>query len=151
MVDSFNTSQAQLKFNITKARHPNPKLDVYLLNVNEMIWRSQDYPPIKGNIPTSRIHFGDSCIGRYVFVMGGAEPTSLKYKHVESDTTNVYALNLQKMRWETPTPLNSPEHLLEPLRIADADVIRAIKRCDEEKFRGLSLGKDINFNVLIIG
>lgn len=30
---------------------------------------------------------------------------------------------------------------LQPLRMAEADVIRAKRRIDEEKYRGLSLGK----------
>ena len=76
-----------------------------------------------------------------MFILGGCDPTSLRYKHIESDNnSNVYVLNMLTMKWEQPSARNSHEHLREPQRIAEADVIRALKRCDEEKLRGLSLG-----------
>jgi hypothetical protein len=92
-------------------------------------------------MPSARIHFGAASVGSYVFIVGGCEPTSLKYKLVEKDEqTNVYALDFRTMLWTQPKPINSAEHLKEPLRIAHSDVIRAQKRCDEETLRGLSLG-----------
>jgi hypothetical protein len=140
MVDSYKISQAQLKFNVKKSRHGSPQLDMYLFSVQEAMWRTQDYPPVRGTVPTARMHFGAACIGPYVFVMGGAEPTSLTFRHVEATATAVHALDLKTLRWEAPDPINSADHLKGPLRIAEADVIRALKRCDEEKLRGLSLG-----------
>ena len=118
-------------------------IDVHILNVTEMMWRNQIYPPIRGDIPSCRIHFGAACIGNHVFVLGGAEPTSLRYRHVEAENTLIYVLHLKTMRWEQPTAVNSAEHLREALIIADADVIRAYRRCDEEKARGLSLGTSV--------
>lgn len=74
--------------------------------------------------------------------MGGAEPTSLRYRHVESDgQTAVYVLDSRTMKWSIGHVSNSQDHLKEPLRIAQADVIRALRKCDEEKLRGISLGK----------
>lgn len=72
--------------------------------------------------------------------MGGIEPTSLKYKLVEVDDSQVYALDLASMRWQQLSPVNSVANLQIPLQIADADIIRANRRCAEEKARGLSLG-----------
>lgn len=142
MVDSYKTSQALLQRNVKKSRHATPQLDMFFFSVQECMWRTQEYPPVRGSIPAARMHFGAACIGPYVFVMGGAEPTSLTYRHVEATAaaTAVYALNLKTLRWETPDPINSADHLKGPLRIAEADVIRALKRCDEEKLRGMSLG-----------
>jgi len=142
MVDSYKTSQAQLKFNVKKSRHSTPKMDMYLFSVQESMWRTQDYPAVKGAVPQARIHFGAACIGPYMFVMGGAEPTSLIFRHVEATATDVHALNMKTLRWETTAPINSADHLSGPLRIAEADVIRALKRCDEEKLLGMSLGAD---------
>jgi hypothetical protein len=95
---------------------------------------------VRGSIPTARIHFSASCIGNYVFVIGGCEPTSLRYKHSETSSV-VYVCDSSSMKWSTCSAINSNDHLAEPLRIAQSDVIRAVRRCDEEKLRGISLGE----------
>jgi len=140
MINAYKTSLATTTHNIKKARHPNPLLDAYVLNVGELMWRSQTYPGVRGSIPTSRIHFSSACIGHYVFVIGGAEPTSLKYKHCETSSV-VYVCDSRSMKWSIVNAINSNDHLKEPMRIAQADVIRAVRRCDEEKLRGISLGE----------
>jgi hypothetical protein len=141
MTDAWKTSQATTINNIKKARHPNPQLDMFVLNISEQMWRTTAYPGIRGAIPSARVHFGAACVGHHLFVVGGAEPTSLRYKHVEgSGGTDVYTLDLRSLKWTKPGATNSHEHLREPLRIAEADVIRAMRRCDEEKMRGMGLG-----------
>ena len=67
-------------------------------------------------------------------------PTSLKYKHCESSSV-VYVCDSRSMKWSVVNALNSNDPLKEPMRIAQADVIRAVRRCDEEKLRGISLGE----------
>ena len=116
-------------------------LDVYILSITELIWRSTAYPGIKGTLPTARMHFSAACISHHVFVFGGLEASALRYNPAEHDgQTAVFVLDMSTMRWRIATATNSPDHLKEPLRIAQADVIRALRRCDEEKLRGLSLG-----------
>eukprot|EP01038_Epipyxis_sp_PR26KG_P009542 gene9542-12852_t len=140
LVDSWHLSKANRNYNIGRARHPNPNLDIIFLDTIEMTWKTQQYPPIRGKIPCSRIHFGCAKIGDYLLVMGGVDPTSLVYKHVDESYTRVYTLNLNNYIWEHPIPINSTESLQDALRIAQADIIRAKNKIKEEKARGLSLG-----------
>lgn len=216
MVDAYKIANATTTHNIHKARHHIPLVDAYILNIAELMWKSQTYPGVRGDIPMARIHFSVSCIGKYfvivfyhravhllvfllcallhplsadvflrssmlivldnkftrlitgfsfvwssfhcvpfaclghmVFLMGGAEPTSLRYKHIEHDgQTCVYVLDSRTMKWTIHHASNSADHLKEPIRIAHADVIRALKRCDAEKLRGIALGKAHPFCVL---
>jgi hypothetical protein len=125
-----------------KAKQAQALLDVHILSITELIWRSTAYPGIKGTLPSARMHFSAACIFRHVFVFGGLEASALRYKQAEADgQTTVYVLDMATMLWKVAIAVNSPDHLKEPLRIAQADVIRAIRRCDEEKLRGLSLGE----------
>lgn len=125
-----------------KAKRGQALLDVHVLSITELIWRSTDYPGIKGTLPCARMHFSAACIARHVFVFGGLEASALRYRQAEAvdGQTTVYVLDMSTMLWRVATAINSHEHLREPLRIAQADVIRAFHRCDEEKLRGLSLG-----------
>jgi hypothetical protein len=124
-----------------KGKRAEALLDVHVLSVSELIWRSTAYPGIKGTLPPARMHFGAACIYRHVFVFGGLEASALRHRPVEADgQTTVYVLDMSTMLWRVATAINSHDHLKEPLRIAQADVIRAVRRCDEEKLRGLSLG-----------
>lgn len=124
-----------------KAKRAEAHLDVYILSITELIWRSTAYPGIKGTLPSARMHFSAACIYRHVFVFGGLEASALRYRPAEKDgQTSVYVLDMSTMQWRVATATNSHDHLKEPIRIAQADVIRAVRRCDEEKLRGLSLG-----------
>jgi hypothetical protein len=144
MMNSYKLSQASSQFNIHKAKHSSPTVDIVFLNLRDTMWRTQIYPPIKGKLPTSRIHFGAAVISNYLFIFGGIEPTSKVYQHVDLHHTQVHSLNLTTMRWDCPVPTNSADNLIEPLRVADSDVIRARRRIDEEKFRGISMGEFLN-------
>jgi hypothetical protein len=140
LVANWNLSQATKAQNLKAARHPNPQLDIIFLNVVEMMWKTQTYPSIKGNIPSSRIHFGAACIGDFVLSFGGVEPTSLKFVPVEHRSTDLYTLNLRTWKWSIAIPINDNKYLEKPLEIAQADIIRAEKRMTEERDRGFSLG-----------
>lgn len=60
---------------------------------------------------------------------------------LESKSIGLYALNTETMRWTHPIPNNSVEHLVVPLEIADADIIRAKRNIETEQQRAISLGK----------
>lgn len=125
-----------------KAKLAQAHLDVFVLSITELIWRSMAYPGVKGTLPSARMHFSAACISRHVFVFGGLEASALRYRAAEPDgQTAVYVLDMSTMLWRVATAINSHDHLKEPIRIAQADIIRAIRRCDEEKLRGLSLGE----------
>jgi hypothetical protein len=131
------------------ARHPNPKLDFVFLNILELAWKTHTYPPIKGNFPSSRIHFAAECIGDFLIVFGGVEPTSLKNCFVESKNTDVYTLNMRTWQWSIAIPINDNKYLEQPMRIADADIIRAEKRVMEERDRGFALGTILRFSYVL--
>ncbi len=140
MMNRYKLSQASSAFHIHQAKHSTGHLDIVFLNLHEMMWRTQIYPPIKGKLPVCRIHFGAACISNYLFVFGGVEPTSKAYRLVDERFTQVNTLNLATMRWDCPVPTNSADYLIQPLRVAQADIIRAKRRVEEERFRGMSLG-----------
>ena len=140
LVDHFNLAQASRFLKQQKARHPVANLDIVFLNVHEMSWRSQVYPPIKGEPPKARIHFDAFAIGRYVFVLGGAQPTSLTNALVDDGHSRLFALDLDAHRWVQPHPVLSTEYFEKPLEIARADIIRAQQRAEAEKHRGHALG-----------
>ena len=115
-------------------------VDLTFFDVNTTSWRTQIHPSISGDKPFSRMHFGAACVGNYLLLLGGCEPTSLVTRHVEPDTTSISILNLSTFVWKRPFPINSKEHLLQNQQIAESDVIRAKQRVSEEKARGLSYG-----------
>ena len=143
--DGNNSNATHKKKKDKLMRHATTSLDAYVLNVGELIWRSQIYPKVSGSIPSARLHFSACCLGKHVFVLGGCQPTSFQHQLVEENTT-VYVCNSDTMKWSIIDPINSNDHLKEPLRIAQADVIRAVRRCDEEKLRGISLGASCYFH-----
>mmetsp|Transcript_6105 Transcript_6105/g.8527 ORF Transcript_6105/g.8527 Transcript_6105/m.8527 type:complete len:1139 (-) Transcript_6105:212-3628(-) len=147
LVDTYHMSHAATQFNVQKARHPLPHVDVVFLHTRANIWKTHSYPPISGMLPQARAHFGCCCLGPFIFVMGGIQPTGLAYRPIDSsqriDTaafTKVYALNMHTWRWEQPIPVESSDSLKEAIAIATADVIRARRRLTDNKSRGLSQG-----------
>lgn len=140
LVDQFNLAQASRSLKQQKARHPNANLDIVFLDVHEMSWRSQVYPPIKGEPPKARIHFDAFTIGSYVFVLGGAHPTSLTNAHVDESHSRLFALDPAAHRWIQPHPVLSTEYFEKPMEISRADIIRAQQRAEAEKHRGFALG-----------
>lgn len=64
MVDAYKIANATTTHNIHKARHHIPLVDAYVLNITELMWKSQTYPGVRGDIPMARIHFSVSCIGK---------------------------------------------------------------------------------------
>ena len=74
-------------------------------------------------------------------LQGGAEPTGLVNRPIEardsgrtSDFTKVYALNMNSWSWEQPIPIKSTDYLTEAISIASADVIRAQRKVEDNRF-----------------
>lgn len=92
-------------------------------------------------------------IGEYVFVVGGAVPTSLFNKtadYLSNNTIRIYALNLSTMIWSNPIPVENTESLNIPLQIAESDIIRAKKRIQSEKDTAKSLGARRNQTIELV-
>ena len=49
------------------------------ISPEDLRWQPQIYPPIGGEIPGCRMHFGAAVMGQYLFVAGGTLPTTLAY------------------------------------------------------------------------
>ncbi len=140
LVLAHNLMEASRSLKLQKAKHPMEKLDVHFLDVEDLMWKPQVYPPISGEFPCARMHFGAISLGGYLIVCGGAKPTSLKNVCIDTDHTRLYALNLQHSAWTQPAPRETSEFLELPLSIAESDVMRAKVRVQMEKDRGKALG-----------
>lgn len=140
IVEAHHLMEASKSYKIKKARHPNPHTDVFILNTEEMTWQSQLFPKIKGSLPPSRMHFGCFSRGNHIILVGGAKPTSLGHSVVEGDHSRLYVLELSKMIWSQVSPQDTGEYLEIPLRIAEAEVMRAISKVALERDRGKALG-----------
>ena len=139
LVDTWYVAQANKITKRQKAKHPDIKLDIIFLNTRDLTWKVQVYPPIKGDIPCSRMHFGAFSIGHYIFLSGGTAPTCKHHKPIEDEFSRLYALDLLTMKWFQPHPVNSAEMYEIPLQIAESDVIRSAHKVEDEKLRALSL------------
>ena len=139
LVDTWYVAQASKITKRQKAKHPDANLDVIFLNTRDLTWKAQVYPPIKGDIPSCRMHFGSFSIGHYIFLCGGTAPTCKHHKPVEEEFSRLYALDLLTMKWFQPHPVNSAEMYEIPLQIAESDVIRSSHKVKDEKLRALSL------------
>ena len=140
LVLAHNLMEASRSLKLQKAKHPNEKIDLFFLDVEDLMWKPQVYPAISGAFPPSRIHFGAISIGGYLIVCGGSKPTSLKNVCVDLDHTRMYALDLHQLVWTQPAPRESSEFLELPVSIAESDVLRAKVRVNLEKDRGKALG-----------
>ena len=140
LVQAFFDMRAAKVMRTNRAKHPHKTLDVTFLDFNDMTWKEQIYPPITGNIPPPRMHFGATTIGPYLLVVGGTAPSSLGHIPLDHPACRVYSLDLRSMKWAQSPPLDSTEYLEGPLRAADGDIKRAQLRASEAKNRGMSLG-----------
>lgn len=139
LVDTWYVAQASKITKRQKAKHPDMNLDIIFLNTRDLTWKAQIYPSIKGDIPSSRMHFGSFSIGHYIFLCGGTAPTCKHHKPVDDEFSKLYALDLLTMKWFQPHPVNSAEMYEIPLQIAESDVIRSAHKVEDEKLRALSL------------
>jgi hypothetical protein len=139
LVDNWFVAQANKITKVQKAKHPDAHLDVIFLSTRDLTWKNQVYPPIRGDIPCSRMHFGSFSIGHFIFVCGGTAPTCRHHKPIEDEFSRLYALDLLSMKWFQPHPINCTEMYEIPLQIAESDVIRAAHKVEDEKLRALSL------------
>ena len=140
LVTQFHVMQASRNLKLQKAKHPDPLLDVIFLDVRDLTWKPQIYPPITGDVPSSRMHFGCVSLGGNVIVLGGTKPTSLAHSPSEPQYTRILSLDLSTFRWTTRHPVGSVESLEVPLQIADSDIMRARQRVSTERDRGKALG-----------
>jgi len=140
LVNAYYKMNSMKQMRSMRAKHPNPRLDITFLDHRDMTWKEQIYPPIKGSIPASRMHFGAAAIGPYLLIAGGTPPTSIAHVPQDHPSTRVSSLDMNTMLWTQPAPLDSTEYLEGPLRAAEQDITRAIQSADEAKMRGLSLG-----------
>jgi hypothetical protein len=79
LVQSFHTTQASKNLKLQKAKHPDIYLDIHFISTKDLCWQPQIFPPLRGQFPASRMHFGCMVIGSYLIVAGGCKPTSLSY------------------------------------------------------------------------
>lgn len=140
IVEAHNLSEASRLLKAQKARHPNSKADIYFLDLIDMTWRTQVYPPVSGEIPPCRMHFGAFSTCDYLLLVGGSRPTSLGHVCVDDDHSRIYALDLRRNLWFQAAPRSSSEYLELPISIAQADVTRAKNKVQVERDRGKSLG-----------
>ena len=143
LVDRYYKSEAKKRFSLAKAKHPFPQLDITFLNTRDLTWSKSSLGGTVdkakgaggGGPPTSRMHFSACFVGHYILVIGGSQPTSLGFSPVDPDYSRLYALDTYTLRWIEPRPVETAGYFDEPIRIAEADVIRAKRRCEEEKLR----------------
>lgn len=140
IVEAHNLSEASRQLKTQKAKHPNPKTDVYFLDLVDLTWRTQVYPPVSGEIPPCRMHFGAFSTCDFLLVVGGSRPTSLGHACVDEDHSRIYALDLKRNVWFQAAPRSSSEYLELPISIAQADVTRCRNKVQVERDRGKSLG-----------
>lgn len=140
LVEAFYKSEANRLMSKVRARHPYPEMDISFLNVKDLTWSSTTGPTLRGKSPSSRMHFSAECIGPYLLVVGGTPPTSLSYHPIDTDYSRTYALDTRTMRWIEPRPVDTTNYFDEPIKIAETDVLRARRRVDDEKLRGMSHG-----------
>jgi hypothetical protein len=140
LVKAHNLMDASRSVKLQKSKHPNKNIDIFFLDVNEMMWKPQVYPPISGEFPAARMHFGAVSIGGFLILCGGANPTSLQNRCVDQDHQRVYALELRQNVWIQCAPRDTSEYLELPVQIAESDVVRAKARVQLEKDRGKALG-----------
>lgn len=69
------------------------------------------------------------------------------HRPVDDDVLVVHALDLRAhaptLRWFRPLATDTTDFLAGPLRIAEADILRAQQRCAAEKARGQALGANL--------
>jgi len=140
LVTQYHVLQASKQLKLQKAKHPDPHLDVIFLDIHDLAWKPQIYPPISGEIPSSRMHFGCVSMGGHIIVVGGTKPSSLGHAASEMKHTRILSLDLDSFRWTTRHSEGSTEALEVPLQIADSDIMRAKLRVEAERDRGRSLG-----------
>lgn len=95
LVESFYKTEAKRFLSSSKARHPNPSLDITFFNIKDLTWSNAALGAMRGRSPSSRTHFSAAFIGHYLLVAGGAPPTSLSYQPVDSDFSRLYALDMR--------------------------------------------------------
>lgn len=140
LVTQYHLMQASKNLKLQKAKHPNPLLDVIFLDVRDLTWKPQIYPPISGDVPSCRMHFGCTSLGGHIILVGGTRPTSLSHAPSEIKHTCILTLDLETFRWSQRSAVGSVESLDGPLQIADSDILRAKQRVAVEKDRGKALG-----------
>ena len=140
LADEFYQYQARSRFAAKTAMHANKELDIVFLNIRDLTWQEPAKGEIRGNIPSCRMHFSAAFVGHYVLVSGGTPPTSLAYRNCDIEYSRAYALDVYTMRWIEPPPLQTSNYYDTPLQIAEADIMRAKTKMEEEKLRGLSKG-----------
>jgi hypothetical protein len=140
LVQAYYDMKANKQMRSHRAKHPAKLMDITFLDFQDMTWKDQIYPPVTGNVPPARMHFGAAAIGPYVLVVGGTSPTSLGHVPMDHPSSRVYSLNMNTMKWAQSPPLDSTEYLEGPLRAAEGDIKRAVVRVNDTKNRGMSLG-----------
>jgi hypothetical protein len=130
----------------TRARHPFPNIEVYIVNVRDASWSSRK---CRGKIPVARMHFGAFFLDSYVILFGGTHPTSLCNRPVDESSddkdgkpnSHVHILDIRSMRWTNLVPPRDTAREMDaPLAIAHSDIIRAERRLESEKNKGFMLG-----------
>lgn len=145
-MDAYKTAKATSYFNKQRARHSNPIVDVYFLDVSHhatamFSWKDKRFPKFVGPVPACRSHFNAAIVGQWMFVLGGIVPTALTMKPVEATgKAEVFVLDLQSHQWTTPTPINSVEYIKATMQFTNNDLAKAKSRVDAERSMGYSLG-----------
>ena len=141
---SWYDAQA-MALNATKhGMRQSSEMDVHFLCADDVAWVPQINPRISGLIPASRMHFGAVALGNYIFVIGGVQPTSLSYKTAEINDKErlvIHALDVTTLEWFEPKSMGTSDYLEGPIRVAQKDIVRAEKRVEVERSRGLALGR----------
>lgn len=142
MLSAWRSAEAEEMTRQRRSRHPFAGLDITFLEAaqDSLQWRTQHYPSIRGEVPSCRMHFGCFSIGRFLFVIGGARPTSLGHSPVDGEAAVIHSLDLVTMRWQQQRPIGGEEWLDQQLSAAEAAVTRATRRCEDERCRAMSLG-----------
>jgi hypothetical protein len=140
LYENWKNAKAMNYYTKKNSRHTNPLIDIYFFNIENEMWEERKFPSFSDEIPRSRIYFTSQVIGHFVFVIGGAFPTSLLTKAVDQNYTEINVLDLRTHTWTKPLPITSLQYYKQTLLIAEADVIRAQKKFNSAKLEGLSLG-----------
>ncbi len=144
LFDSWQKAKAMSYYLKKTTKHTNPVIDISFYNIKDQMWIDRKFPKFSGEIPKSRMYFCAQAIGHYLFVVGGAYPTSLFTKCVDQNGqrhVDINVLDLRTHTWTKPLPINSDEYYKQTMLIAEADIIRAQKKLQVERLEGLSLGE----------
>jgi hypothetical protein len=140
LYENWKNAKAMNYYTKKNSRHTNPLIDLYFFNLENDMWEERKFPKFSGEIPRSRMYFTSQVIGHFVFLIGGAFPTSLLTKPIDQYYTEINILDLRTHTWTKPIPITSLQYYKQTLLIAEADVIRAQKKLNSCKLEGLSLG-----------